>query len=130
VPLLLNPGMRKIYIVEDDQAICEILELFFSLENFEVLSFISVKAFNDRNKAIIPDLYLFDVNLPDGSGINLCEHIKMDFHNKCVPVAIMSAHANITHFKELCCPDEMITKPFDLDNLLLRINKIMPSALN
>ena len=117
--------MRKIYLVEDDQAIREVLEEFLSLEDFEVHSFSTVTQFLERDTSIIPDLYLFDVNLPDGSGIDLCNQIQNDSHNQNVPVIIMSAHANLQHLKNLCEPDELISKPFDIDNLLLRINSII-----
>jgi len=119
--------MRKIYLVEDDQAIREVLEVFLSLEDFEVHSFISVAEFKERDVEVIPDLYLFDVNLPDGSGIDLCHQIKSDSKNQDVPVMIMSAHANIQHLKDFCEPDEMISKPFDIDNLLKRIQGVIDS---
>lgn len=117
--------MRKIYLVEDDQGIREVLEVFLALEGFEVHSFVSVREFQERDTDVIPDLYLFDVNLPDGSGIDLCQQIKSDDHNQNVPVIIMSAHANMHHLNKLCDPDEMISKPFDIDNLLFRIKDVI-----
>ncbi|WDF45317.1 response regulator [Chryseobacterium sp. KACC 21268] len=121
--------MRKIYLVEDDQAIREVLEVFLGLEDFEVHSFISVTEFRERDTDVIPDLYLFDVNLPDGSGIDLCHQIKSDRKNQDVPVMIMSAHANLQHLKDLCEPDDMISKPFDIDNLLSRIQSTMDKSV-
>lgn len=113
--------MRKIYIVEDNEAIREILEIFLSSENYEVKLFASVSEFTNRDINMIPDLYLFDVMLPDGSGIDLCQTIKQDKYNKGIPVIIMSAHANLSHMKNLCQPDDLIAKPFDIDNVLERI---------
>ncbi len=117
--------MRKIYIVEDNEAIREILEIFLISENYEVKTFNSVGEFTERNLNVIPDLYLFDVMLPDGSGIDLCQEIKQDKHNKGIPVIIMSAHANLSHMKNLCQPDDLIAKPFDIENVLERIQMVL-----
>lgn len=117
--------MRKIYIVEDNEAIREILEIFLISENYEVKTFGSVGEFTGRDMHVTPDLYLFDVMLPDGSGIDLCQKIKQDKYNQGIPVIIMSAHANLKHMKNLCQPDDLIAKPFDIDNVLERIQMIL-----
>ncbi|WP_294297510.1 response regulator [uncultured Chryseobacterium sp.] len=113
--------MRKIYIVEDDESIREILEIFLTSENYEVESFGSVGEFTARDYTASPDLYLFDVMLPDGSGIDLCQQIKLDESSKDIPVIMMSAHADQEQVKNLCQPDDLIAKPFDIDYLLKRI---------
>ena len=117
--------MRKIFLVEDNEAIREILEIFLTSENYDVKSFASVSEFEERDTYVIPDLYLFDVMLPDGSGIDLCQQIKKDQENKDIPVIIMSAHANLSHMQYLCQPDDLIAKPFDIENVLARIQKII-----
>ena len=63
--------------------------------------------------------------LPDGSGIDLCRQIKEDHDNKNIPVIIMSAHAGLVHFENLCEPDDFISKPFDIGNVLDRIRKLL-----
>lgn len=117
--------MRKIFLVEDNEAIREILEIFLTSENYNVKSFATVGAFAGRDIRETPDLYLFDVMLPDGSGIDLCRQIKQDTDNKDVPVIIMSAHAGLAHFENLCEPDDLIAKPFDIDNVLQRIHRLL-----
>ena len=117
--------MRKIYLVEDDHAIREVLEIFLQSEDYDVTSFASVSEFAKRNTVVRPDLYLFDVMLPDGSGIDLCKEIKSDVNNKHTPVIIMSANAQLHELKNLCEPDDFISKPFDLDNILEIIEEIL-----
>ncbi|SHF33272.1 response regulator transcription factor [Chryseobacterium takakiae] len=117
--------MRKIYIVEDNESIREILEIVLSSENYEVKSFGTVGEFSGRDVTVMPDLYLFDVMLPDGSGIDLCQEVKKDQNNLGIPVIIMSAHAHLTQMKELCQPDDFIAKPFDIDDVLERIQGIL-----
>lgn len=122
--------MRKIYIVEDDDSIREILEIFLTSEDYDVQSFENVKEFDQRNKEEKPDLYLFDVMLPDGSGIDLCSEIKTSTENAEIPVLIMSAHAQLKHFADDCQPDGFIAKPFDIDHLLLQIKEIIGAKEN
>lgn len=118
--------MRKIFLVEDDTAIREVLDIFLTSENYAVRAFGSVHEFENRDMDIVPDLYLFDVMLPDGSGIDLCKKIKESDYNDGIPVIIMSAHAQLHHLANICEPDDLITKPFDIDNLLKRIKNIIP----
>ena len=117
--------MRKIYIVEDNEAIREILEIFLTSENYDVKCFGCVGEFAGRDTSVTPDLYLFDVMLPDGSGIDLCQQIKNDYENKGIPVIIMSAHANLSHMKNMCQPDDLIAKPFDIADVLERIESML-----
>lgn len=123
VPTLLNKIMRNIFMVEDNQDIREILTIFLTTEGYSVLSFGTVKEFKKRNTEIFPHLYLFDVMLPDGFGTDLCNEIKSQRNNK-VPVIIMSANVKIDQIRKLCMPDDYISKPFDLNDVLQRIRKI------
>jgi len=117
--------MRKIFLVEDDQAIREVLEMVLSSENYDIQSFSTVSDFMQRDINVTPDLYMFDVMLPDGSGTDLCEEIKNDVENKDIPIIIMSAHATLDHICQSCTPDDFIPKPFDIDALLLKVQEII-----
>lgn len=108
-------------LVEDDQAIREFLVIFLESENYDVRSFSTVNEFLNRDHSDLPDLYLFDVMLTDGSGVDLCKEIKQSHHNNGIPVIIMSAHAQLDQLKDLCEPDDFIAKPFDIDTVLGRI---------
>lgn len=117
--------MRKIFLVEDDQAIREVLEMVLSSGNYDVQSFSTFRAFTERDINVTPDLYMFDVMLPDGSGIDLCDEIKKDVDNNGIPIIIMSAHATLDHICRSCEPDDFIPKPFDIDALLLKVHEII-----
>lgn len=117
--------MRKIIVVEDDPNIREVLEIVLSGENYEVQVFSTVDGFKRRVTDVDPDLYIFDVMLPDGSGIDLCSEIKRDVYNIDVPVIIMSAHAKLAEIGHICHPDHFIPKPFDLEQLLAKVQEII-----
>jgi len=115
--------MRKIFLVEDDVGIRDTLEILLTTEGYDVQSFGRVTEFNNRDKSILPDLFLFDVMLPDGLGTDLCRQIKADKDSLNVPVIIMSANADLDDISYECIPNYFITKPFDIDDLLLRIDE-------
>lgn len=117
--------MKTILLVEDNREIREILDIFLTAEGFTVHSFETVKEFKERELNITPNLYLFDVMLPDGSGIDLCNEIQNKSEGPSIPVVIMSANARIDQLKNICNPDDFISKPFDLTNFVDRINLII-----
>ena len=117
--------MRKILLVEDDDGIRETLEILLTSEGFFVQSFGAVSEFNGRDKSLLPDLFIFDVMLPDGSGTDLCRDIKAAKDSRDIPVIIMSAHAELENISFECLPNDFVPKPFDIDDLLLRIDEII-----
>lgn len=113
--------MRKIFLLEDDEGIRDVLELLLTSEDYIVQSFATIRDFRQRDISIIPDLYLFDVMLPDGSGIDLCREIRQNSKHEQVPVVIMSAHAHLEDLTGICEPENFISKPFDIGHLLEQI---------
>ena len=116
--------MKKyIHVVEDNEDIRYIVEFFLSDYDYEVQLSATVKDFVSSTKNPYPDLYLIDVMLPDGNGLEICRHIKNNNKTKHIPVIIMSAHINEQEIKKQANADDFISKPFDLNNLVARIEK-------
>jgi len=69
--------VRKIYIVEDNESIREILEIVLSSENYEVKSFGTVGEFTGRDFTVIPDLYLLMLCFRTGQGSIFVRKLKM-----------------------------------------------------
>lgn len=116
--------MKTIFIVEDETGIRDALQLLLSFENYDVRSFATVEAFNNRDKSVIPNIFILDVRLPDGSGTDLCNQIKKDEATSQIPVMIISAHAKAENVINSCEADEFIPKPFDIDDVLVKIEKL------
>lgn len=119
--MILKSDEKYIYILEDDEGIREVLELLLESESYQVQTFATIEGFRKRDLLIIPDLFLFDVMLPDGSGIDLCDEIRVaNIHHE-VPIVIMSAHASLNDLKGKCHAESFIEKPFDINVLLEKI---------
>lgn len=115
-----NIIMKEIFIVEDDQGIRELLEFLLVDQNYSVRTFPTIRTFNEIFPKTRPDLFLFDFMLPDGNGHDLCKEVKKSKETSNIPVILMSAHADI---KLMDGVDDFIAKPFDIDELLQRIEK-------
>lgn len=113
---------KKIYILEDDKGIREIMELILSDEGFDVFGFANVKEFERALKNTIPDLYLLDVMLPDGNGIEVCRALKIKDETKSIPVLMMSAHVEVGEMQKSCGAQGYIAKPFDIYQVIDQIN--------
>lgn len=122
---LPNNGMKTIFIVEDETGIRDALQLLLSFENYDVRSFSNVQAFNSRDKSVVPDIFILDVMLPDGLGTDLCNQLKKEPETSNIPVMIITAHAKAENVTQSCEADEFIPKPFDIDDVLGKIEKLI-----
>lgn len=116
--------MKTIYILEDDTGIRDALQLLLSFENYDVRSFSTISAFTERDKSIVPDLFIFDVMMPDGLGTDVCNQTKNDPLSATVPVMIISAHAKNDDVVKSCDADVFISKPFDIDDVITQIENL------
>jgi two-component system phosphate regulon response regulator PhoB len=118
-----NLTMAKlIHVIEDDDDIRFILEYILLEANYKVTLFSTASAFEHTIISTKPDLIILDVMLPDGNGIEICRRLKINPETFSIPVLIMSAHAAEHAILEEACADDFISKPFDLDQFIDRVN--------
>ena len=121
---------RLIHIVEDDEDIRYILEYVLGEAGYRLQLFDSINDFKTRDKTQQPDLFLLDVRLPDGCGLDLCREIKSSPLTSDNPVVIMSAHANGEFAISDGKADHFLAKPFDLDRFVLKIKMVLDEKSN
>lgn len=78
------------------------------------------------------DIVISDIMMPVMDGLQLCHKIKTDIRYSHIPVILLTARTTDEHILEGLKDgaDEYITKPFNMDILLLRINKILEWTKN
>src|SRR6478752_4954655 len=115
----------NILLVEDEENLHETLKLNLEIEGYSVTSAYDG---NEAMKMIEEeyfDLIIMDVMLPEMDGISVTENIRLNNNN--VPVLILSAkntgHDRVLGLKKGA--DDYLTKPFNLEELLLRIDKLI-----
>lgn len=112
---------KRICILEDNDDIREVISLILEDAHYEVFSFATVKSFFNRNYNILPDVFLLDVMLPDGNGLDVCNALKTDNATKHIPVMMMSANYNVDDVRRNCKVADFIPKPFDIDELVSKV---------
>ena len=114
--------MYNILLIEDDTALNKAISVYFKKEKFHVLSCFSGQEALDTFSQNNSDLIILDINLPDLSGFDLIEQIKI--MNLNIPILILSAcdlDSDILHGFNLGAED-YVTKPFTPLELLARVN--------
>ena len=115
----------NVLVVEDELNLHEALKLNLEMEGYEVSSaFDGNEALKKVENAYF-DLIIMDVMLPELDGISVTESIRV--HNNEVPILMLSAK-NAPADKVLGLKkgaDDYLTKPFKLDELLIRVAKLI-----
>ena len=120
----MNMDSFKILVVDDDQAICDLIVRFLSQQNYEI------KYAHDGTSALSifdafqPDLVILDINLPDALGYNICE--EMQKRND-VLILMLTSRSDLEDKKKafVTGADDYLTKPFDLEELQYRLKAIL-----
>ena len=111
--------LYKIMVVDDDKKVLKFLKDFLELENYTVVTAESGDAAL-KKMSVAPDLILLDINMPRMNGLEFCKRIRN--HVSC-PIIFLTARIEdedkIIGLKS--GGDDYIIKPFNLDELLARI---------
>lgn len=119
------PGMIRILLVEDEENIRDVVKLNLEMEDFEVVAASNgrdaLKYFREQHF----DLLILDVMLPEIDGFQVCEQVRLT--NMEVPIIFLTAKDTamdrISGLKKGA--DDYLTKPFNLEELLLRVNNLI-----
>jgi DNA-binding response OmpR family regulator len=97
--------------------------MFLKSEGYEVYSFSELQPFLEKYSEIKPELIISDINLPDG---NFLEELKYHEELQTAKIMVISGNTNIENIKESfnLGAEDFIKKPFDYEEIALRINKI------
>jgi DNA-binding response OmpR family regulator len=120
----------KILVVEDDLDVAEMLNAYFRVQGYEVFT---VNWGEDGVRAcqtIDPDLVVLDIRLPDIDGYEVARRLRTDRRTQDVPIIFLTEkrdRADRLHGLELGA-DDYITKPFDVQELRLRVRNALRRA--
>src|SRR5436305_452624 len=115
----------SLLIAEDEESLREALKLNLELEGYEVTTVDNGPEVIKMVKNEYFDLIILDIMLPGMDGITVCETIRMQ-HND-VPILFLSARNTGADRVEGLKKggDDYMTKPFNLEELLLRVDKLV-----
>ena len=116
-----KPRLR-VLVVDDEEKLTDLLRLELDVEGYDV------KVASDGASGLIqsqtnptPDLIILDWNLPDFSGIDICQRIRA--HGVTTPILMLTGHDEVTdRVKALDAGvDDYLIKPFSIDELMARL---------
>lgn len=115
----------KILVIEDHERIAKNISQFLRLEGYEVNYELSLSAAEKNLTERTYDILLLDINLPDGSWKEFCKDLRKRWNK--IPIIMLTSQDSqkdiIDGLKSWA--DDYISKPFDYDELLARIDSLM-----
>jgi PleD family two-component response regulator len=120
----------RILVVEDDADISNMLQLYFKSQGYEVhVAPRGVVALESARQKI-PNVIVLDIMLPDIDGYEVCRRLRTNLRTSHIPIIFLTQkdeRSDKIHGLELGA-DDYITKPFDVEELRLRVRNTIKSA--
>lgn len=119
---------RSIYVLDDDADVLQLIELVLVREGFKVSAFGDTFAFSQQVGLTSPDLFILDINLRDGNGLDISRALNENVLTAQVPVMLMSGNS----FYRECYLDAgakgFIAKPFNIIDFLTLVRSLIQSV--
>ena len=119
--------MRTVYVVEDDQDIASLVKFNLEESGFGVRLFGQGAGVIAAAEKLRPALFILDIMLPDGDGLDLCRAIRRSRTLAGAPIIFLTARAEETDRVvglELGA-DDYVTKPFSPRELVARVKAVL-----
>ena len=115
----------KLLIVEDDLDISNMLKIFFNSQNYQVETALRGLDALEMTRHNLPQLIILDIMLPDMDGFEVCRTLRTHTRTSHIPIIFLTQkdeRSDKLQGLELGA-DDYITKPFDIDELKLRVQR-------
>ncbi len=123
-------GKRRLLIVEDDSDISNMLRIYFTSQGYETIVATRGEEALEMCRRSLPSLVILDILLPDVDGYEVCRQLRSNIRTSHIPIIFLTQKdersSQITGFE--MGADDYITKPFDLQLLLLRVEGALRRA--
>ncbi len=116
----------RIFIIDDEADILEILSIILEDEGYNVVTFDNSEA-ADHVLDHCADLILLDVRIMGSvkDGIQICNELKAGQSTRHLPVVLISAERDLHLMAKACHADDYIRKPFDISDLLACVQRLL-----
>lgn len=117
---------KKIYIIDDEADIQQILKVNLSSSGFDAKTFSSGESALESLKKEKPDLIIIDIMMPGMDGYDFCKRVRAS-DDKSIPIIFLSAKAE--EFDKILGlelgGDDYITKPFSIKEVISRVKAVL-----
>lgn len=123
-----NSPKKRILVIEDEKHIAEGLQINLVNRGYDVCIAGNGVSGLEQWKEWCPDLIVLDIMLPGIDGLSLLQSIRLE--DEQLPVLILSARSDVDdRLKGLSSGgDDYMTKPFNLEEFLLRVDRMLERA--
>lgn len=131
--LLPKPGdpaekrLPTVYFIDDSATMREVIKIAFRRENINVITCADARSALAQFEQNPPDVVITDVIMPDQDGYSVCSEIKQHPEFGHIPVVLMSGVVNKSVADKAVSvkADELIRKPFQPQELILRVKSLL-----
>ena len=116
---------KRVLVVDDEPGIGNILRIKLRLYGYEVITTTSGAEAIELIRTREPDIVLLDVLMPDVTGMDVLEKVRAFSQ---VPIVVFTAKPDIIQFAMKLGANDSITKPFDPEQVLNKIETVLDSA--
>jgi DNA-binding response OmpR family regulator len=122
--------MSKILVVDDDVDILTVMKMLLSMKGFEVEAISKGESTLPAIESFKPDLILLDVLISGHDGRIICKQLKSNKETSHIPVIMFSAHPGAAATIADYGANDFISKPFDVNNLIKKVNTQLKLSKN
>ena len=122
---------KKIAVIEDNKTNIKLIRYQLEMEGFDVHIEETGNAGLKMIKNQKPDMVILDIGLPDMDGFELCKTLRNDKITKDYPIIMLTAKGEDRDKIEglKLGADDYITKPYNADELILRIKNLLTRSI-
>ena len=120
----------KVYVLEDDESIRELVTMALEMAQISIKSFSKISDFLEAIDKELPIVILLDIMLPDGNGLDVLTKVKAKYpHIQCIMLSALSQE--LDKVKGLNSgADDYITKSFSTLELIARVKAALRRCVN
>lgn len=117
---------KKILVIDDEVDIVNLIKVRLELNNYHIVPLYTSKRSLEITKREKPDVILLDVMMPDKDGYEVCKELRSDKETRNIPVILFTAKTDQKEYiktgSKSVGADDYILKPFEVDDLLTKID--------
>jgi len=119
--------MHRLLVVEDEEITADLLRRYFEIVGYEVASALNgadaIRMARERK----PDVIILDIMLPDMDGYEICKRLRSEERTEKIPILFLTQKDDRRDRLDGLGlgADDYITKPFDIEELRLRVHNII-----
>jgi DNA-binding response OmpR family regulator len=113
---------RTILVIEKDESILELVTFILKGQGFTVISLESEQDAIQTIREVNPCAVILDIIRVTEEGTELCRQIRNAKDIQDIPIIVLSTHPKADIVKDICA-DEVVLKPFDIDEVVAAVEK-------